>query len=124
MVTMIPMIISAKPPRSASRSRPAAGSFTCISAMSCLNCSTRSGCSIIVVSLLVSPRLAAEVRLRQFVLQLARGADPRHLAVHEHRGEVGDPEHGARELLDHEDRHAVACDLGDQLVELLDDDGR
>src|SRR6476620_3556815 len=102
------MIINVRPPRNASRSRPAAGSFTCISAMSRLNCSTRSGCSIIVVSLLVSPRLAAEVRLRQFVLQLEGSPHPCHLAVHEHGGEVRHPEHRARELLDHEDRDTVA----------------
>ena len=38
--------------------------------------------------------------------------------------DVGDTEHGASELLDNEDRHAVSRDLGHHPVQLLDHDRR
>jgi ABC-type Fe3+/spermidine/putrescine transport system ATPase subunit len=45
-------------------------------------------------------------------------------AVEHDGGVVGHAEDGAGELLDDEDRHALLGDLGDDLVELLDDDRR
>ena len=45
-------------------------------------------------------------------------------AVHDNGCVVGHAEHGAGELLDHEDRHALLGDLRHDLVELLDDDRR
>ena len=50
--------------------------------------------------------------------------DRRDLAVHHDHRFVGDAEDGLGELLDHQDRHALARDVRDDLVQLLDDDRR
>src|SRR5918994_338605 len=89
--------------------------------------SSRSMRSFMVSPLPLSPERAlaagaTEVGRRQFRFELGRRADVSHLAVHHDRRPVGDAEHRPGELLDHQDRDALARHLPHDLVELLHHD--
>src|SRR5215207_11200561 len=111
ITTPRPTTMSAMPTRSQMRSRPVDGSRTFMSPISCLNCSTRSWLSI------MSPPSCAQIGLGQFVAQFGRAARACDPAVHDNGCVVRHAEHGARELLHDEDRHALLGHLGDDRSE-------
>src|SRR5215207_5045616 len=128
---MPPTMVSTRPaatatsPRTRSRFSPAAlVALSFIDSISLVNSATRSGCSFMIPSSSwTGARRAtssAEVGGRQLGLDLRRLADAADLAVQHDGRDVGDAQHRPGELLDHEDRHTAAGDLGDDAVQLLD----
>ena len=74
------------------------------------------GLELLDASIVVIHRYSpTQIGSGQFIFDLVGVAHPTDLAVHHDRSQVGDTEHGARELLDHEDRHAGPCDLRHEL---------
>src|SRR3954470_19705165 len=121
-----PMTISATPARSSSRSRDVDGSRSRMSAISCLNWSTLAvccgGCGCCSTVVMCTSR--SEIGSRQLVLEFGGLAHAHDSSAHHDGRVVRDPQDSAGELLHDEDRHALAGNLGDDLVQLLDDDRR